>query len=377
MESVCICGEVHLPYQVRWYWPDEGYRKPEMETYFDQKAIYSRFERVAKETICTNHMMKDFLAAGGICSFNISGTFLDQCKWHTDVIKSFKNLADTGQVEFMASPYYHSVCSLYSDLSQFNEQVTRHRDTITDLFGTVPKTFVNSELILSKSITNSLKKMGFECQISEGSHNVVKEYCPVHVYNSHFPTLLRHIDLSEDLELHFSDRTWVGYPLIADKFASWINDMEGDIVTLYFNYDSIARHHNNGSYIGKFMRELPESLADHGIDMVTPTQAVRRFRTVKLPTLDTESTARYGMHSLFGSHAQHLYLQELMIIGEELQQIKSTSEYDTLNEIYGCLQQSSILLDMNPENFQLAYERAVNNYSILSDLRRAILEVRA
>ena len=82
-------------------------------------------------------------------------------------------LADTGNVEFAASPYYHSICSLYPDLSKFKEEVKRHRDAISNLFGITPKTFVNSELILSKHIRETLKELGFKCLVSEGSQNVV------------------------------------------------------------------------------------------------------------------------------------------------------------------------------------------------------------
>jgi alpha-amylase len=154
--------------------------------------------------------------------------------------------------------------------------------------------------------------------------------------------------------------------------------MEGDVVTLYFNYDTLAKHHRNESKICKFVRELPQALADHGVEMITPTEAVRKYKDkiVKLTTLKTETTARYGMHSMMGNHMQHLYLNELVIIGQELENIKDVREYDTFKHIYGCLGQSDLLLDMNSNNFQIAYERGVNLFSILSDLRRAIREVK-
>lgn len=378
MKSVCIIGEVHLPYQTRWYWPGEGDRMPGMSTYFDQETAFSRFEKMTRDIIRTNHVLNDSIDNGGKYTFNISGTFLDQCKWNPDVTRSFLELTDTGNVEFAASPYYHSICSLYPDLSKFKEEVKKHRDAISNMFGITPTTFVNSELILSKHIGEILKGMGFECLISEGSQNILNGYDPVHLYDDHLPTLLRHIDLSEDIENRFSEKEWTGYPLIADKFASWISSMEGDVVTLYFNYDTLAKHHRNESKICKFVRELPQALADHGVEMVTPTEAVRKYKDkiVKLATLKTETTARYGMHSMMGNHMQHLYLNELVIIGQELENIKDVREYDTFKHIYGCLGQSDLLLDMNSNNFQIAYERGVNLFSILSDLRRAIREVK-
>ena len=48
--------------------------------------------------------------------------------------------------------------------------------------------------------------MGFRCLIAEGSRNLMNGYDPVHVFENHLPTLLRHINLSEDLELRFSEK---------------------------------------------------------------------------------------------------------------------------------------------------------------------------
>jgi len=108
--------------------------------------------------------------------------------------------------------------------------------------------------------------------------------------------------------------------------------------------------------------------------MVTPSEAVSRFSPVKLPTLGTEQTIRYGMHNAAGNHAQQLYLRELVRVGEELSEIKEKKNYQKLKQIFGYLQQSEILFSMGPENAREGHERAVNYYSILSDLRRAVLE---
>ena len=85
-------------------------------------------------------------------------------------------------------------------------------------------------------------------------------YDPVHVFENHVPTLLRHINLSEDLELRFSKKDWQGYPLIPEKFVDWINSMDGDVLTLYINYQNICFHYRNKSMIADFIRLLPETL---------------------------------------------------------------------------------------------------------------------
>jgi alpha-amylase len=197
---------------------------------------------------------------------------------------------------------------------------------------------------------------------------------PVHVYENDVPTLLRHIDLSEDVENRLSDRKWPGYPLIAEKFASWIAGMEGDVITLYIRYDSLHIHLQKNAEIVQFLKDLPGSLSVHGIEMLFPEEAAGMFRQEELPSLHSKKTARYGMHNLLGNHAQHLYMHELQSIGDELGKLKAHEDYGKLQTIYRYLQQSDIFLEMNAESQRLGYEKAVNNFSILSDVKRALTE---
>jgi alpha-amylase len=375
MQSVCICSEVHLPCVLKWYWPSEGYRSPEFETYFDQSKMYSALEKNVPEIIRTNEALLDSIDNGAKYTFDISGIFLDQCKWNPAVIESFKELKDRG-AEFSASPYYHSISSLFPDNKEFKEQVTMHRDKIKEIFNVNPRTFINTELILTKELSTILKEMKFKCLISEGSENLLYGNDPNHVYDNHIPTLLRHIPLSEDIEIRFSDQKWISYPLIADKFASWIANMEGDVTTLHFKYSSILSHQQNRSDILQFLIDLPASFEKYGISMITPEEALKNFKTKELPSIMNKSTSRYGMHNLMGNHPQHLYLHELINIGEILQSKKGAPEYDKLNCIYRYLQQSEILLEMGSDNQNIGYEKAVNIFSALSDFKRAILEVK-
>lgn len=373
MKAVCVCFEVHLPLPLRWYWPQEGYGDVHIEKYFDMEKAFHNFTKLAENVETLNDTLSESIENGGKYTLDVSGVFLEQCKWHPEVIDGFRDL-DPKSISFAASPYYHSVCSMFPDMTEFREQVEMDLEMIKELFGREAKTFVNTELLFEKRAFKVLKEMGFKCFISEGSHNIMNGYDPMHVYNNDIPTLLRHIDLSEDLEIKFSDRAWPGYPLIADKFASWIASMEGDVITLYIKYDAISTHLQNNEAILKFLKELPLSLKEHGIDMVLAEEAVDMFKSTILSSLDSKTTARYGMHNLLGNHAQHLFMHELVDIGEQIRSMKYLERKKELLRIYRYLQQSEIFLEMNSEERRLGYERAVNDLSILSDIERAIIQ---
>lgn len=375
MKAVCICMGVHLPYSPKWYWPIEGFfGVPEMDRYFDRNNVFSKFLKTGRQLLRLNDLILESLEKGGKYSFDLSGPFLEQCRWDSELLESFRELRETGRVEFTGSCSYHSLSSLYPDLSEFKEEVIMYREMLQELLGTSPETFVNTELLYTERVGRTLTDLGFKCLIAEGSRNLTNGYEPVYVFENRLPTLLRHINLSEDLELRFSKKDWQGYPLIPEKFADWIASMEGDVLTLYFNYANLCFHYKNKSMITNFIRSFPETLKARGIEMFTPSEAMKKFAPLKLPTLRTEQTIRYGMHNAIGNHAQQLYLRELVRVGEELSRLKENENYWKLKQVYGYLQQSEIFFSMNPGNIREGYERAVNYFSILSDFRRAVLE---
>lgn len=373
-----MCVGVHLPYSPKWYWPLEGfYGVPEMDRYFDRNQIFSRLFKKSREFLRLNDLFTESIERGGSYAFDLSGPFLEQVRLVPELLESFRKLTESRRVEFTGSCYYHSLSALYPDLSWFREEVTIYMEMLRELLGVSPKTFVNTELLYTQRTGDILTEMGFNCLIAEGSKNIMGEYDPVHVFENQLPTLLRHINLSEDIDLRFSEKSWKGYPLIPDKFADWIAGIDGDVLTLYFNYTSLCQHHRNKSMIADFIRAFPEALKRRDIEMITPSEAVNRFSPSRLPTLGTEQTIRYGMNNAAGNHAQQLYLRELVRIGEELAEIKEKKDYHKLKQVFGYLQQSEILFSMGPGNSREGCERAVNYYSILSDLRRAVLEERA
>ncbi|WP_440957123.1 alpha-amylase [Methanosarcina sp. Mfa9] len=373
-----MCGGVHLPYSPKWYWPVEGFSgTPEPNRYFDMKHIFMRFQETGRELLRLNDLLLESIEGGGRYALNLSGLFLEQCRWDPELVDSFRDLRESRGVEFTGNCYYHSLSALYPDPTWFREEVLKHREISKEMLGAAPETFVNTELLFSGKVGKLLSGMGFKCLIAEGSSNLTNGYDPAYVYENDLPTLLRHINLSEDLELRFSEKDWEGYPLIPEKFADWINSMEGEVLTLYFNYSSLYFHHRKKSLVADFIRELPEKLEERGISMLTPSEAVKRFKPVKLPTLKTEQTIRYGMHNALGNKAQQLYLRELVQIGEELKEVgrKGSPNYGKLKRVFGYLQQGDILFSMKSgENIREGYEKAVNYYSILSDFRRAVLE---
>ena len=78
---------------------------------------------------------------------SISGIAIDQMELYTpEVLESFRKLAKTGCVEFLAETNAHSLVAL-KDEDEFRSQVVEHVGKIEKHFGQTPTVFRNTELI--------------------------------------------------------------------------------------------------------------------------------------------------------------------------------------------------------------------------------------
>ncbi|CAD7775246.1 Glycosyl hydrolase family 57 [Candidatus Methanoperedenaceae archaeon GB50] len=344
MRAVCLCFQVHQPFRLRWFWPIEGYESDSasLDLYFDQGLNRSVFEEMSEAYIRLNRVIQD---RGLKCTFNLSGTLLDQSTWNPELIRSFRKLR--GVVEFLSSPYYNSLASLFEEKGEFVRQVRMQRDALSDLLGVRSTVFVNTELIHNSVIARLLRELGFSAVLSEGGFGL-GERSSLFDDDALF-TLFRHPVLSEDLEFRAHDTTWCEYPLTASKFAGWIAEIAGDLLTLYVDYGCVS---------DEFLGDLVDELGLRGIDLLTVSEAISEFD----PSFydGALELSRLNLKHCLSNHMQHLYLHEL----ERLSRMGAGGD-----KIFGYLQQADIFFEMG-DGKPYPFDYAVNALSILSDYAR-------
>jgi len=207
-------------------------------------------------------LIKEFGTAFRV-SYSISGTALEQFQTYApEVIDSFRQLADTGQVEFLAETYAHSLSSL-RNAGEFTRQVTMHAGRVEELFGKRPTTFRNTELIYSDRIGEMVADMGFHTMLTEGAKHILGWKSPNYMYcnriNPKLKILLRNFRLSDDLTFRFSNQDWSEWPLTTEKFVKWLNkiDKNEEVVNLFLDYETIGEHQWKETGIFDFFRTLP------------------------------------------------------------------------------------------------------------------------
>ncbi|MHC4184817.1 MAG: glycoside hydrolase family 57 protein [Planctomycetota bacterium] len=266
MASVCFYFQVHQPLRLRHY------------TVFDRNDRY--FDDYKNAFICRKVANKCYLPANRLIlemirrfegrfkvAYSLTGVLLEQLQQYSpEVMSTFDALAQTGCVEFLAETYYHSLSFLYSR-DEFLEQVHNHVETIHSLFGQKPRIFRNTELIYNNDLAMLVESMGdFEAILTEGADHILGYRSPNFLYRPQgcgkLKLLLKNYSLSDDIAFRFSNRNWSEWPLTADKFAQWINKVNGNgnVVNLFMDYETFGEHQWQDTGIFDFVRHVPEEI---------------------------------------------------------------------------------------------------------------------
>lgn len=242
------------------------------ELYFDNNLNRHVFDRVARKCYLPANKIilaeierfkgeeKEFKV-----SYGVSGVFVEQCaNWNPELLESFKQLANTGCVEFMEETYYHSLASLYGiKKTEFIEQIKMHKKLMEDVIGYTPRVFENTECLYNNSISKVVADMGYKAIVTEGVERILEWRSPNYVYKSkslEIPVLLRNYRISDDIGFRFSARWWNEWPLTAQKYAQWLASMHGQAIIIFIDYETFGEHHWPETGIHEFLRWLPREL---------------------------------------------------------------------------------------------------------------------
>ena len=383
-KSVCLYFQVHQPTRLRLYrFFDIG----KDSHYYDDFTDRTILHRIAQRCyLPMNQLLLDLIKKHGKdfkVTFSITGSALEQFdRYEPDVVRSFKELADTGCVEFLAETYYHSLASLANE-GEFRHQVEKHVKAIEDHFGVTPKAFRNTELIYSDTIGRQVYDLGFKTMLTEGARHILGWKSPDFVYSNPLQPglklLLRNYQLSDDIAFRFSDRGWGDWPLTGEKFLSWLKAAEGEVINLFMDYETFGEHQKEASGIFDFMRYLPEILLkDGGFEFTTPTLATRKHKPVseiEVPDPISWADEERDVTAWLGNELQQDAFNKLYEQSEKLALLNNA----VLWEDFGHLQESDHLYYMSTKFFSdgevhsyfnpynTPYEAFINYMNALSD----------
>ncbi|MDE5962656.1 MAG: glycoside hydrolase family 57 protein, partial [Alistipes sp.] len=289
MKTVCLYFQVHQPWRLKKY---RFFNMGKDHYYLDDLLNRSVMQKVARQCyLPMNALLLKLIKENKgkfRCTFSITGIAVEQFKAYApEVLDSFRELAATGCVEFLAETYSHSLAALASP-EDFAEQVKLHTAMLKREFGVTPTAFRNTELIYSDEIGNAVAEMGFKTMLAEGARHVLGWKSPNFVYanaiNQKMRLLLRNYKLSDDIAFRFSNKGWDQWPLTADKYASWLasDETPGDVINLFMDYETFGEHQNADTGIFDFMKKLPAAILahKHELEFATVTETATKYQPV-------------------------------------------------------------------------------------------------
>ncbi len=382
MKSICFYFQIHQPFRLKRYrFFDIGSDHYYYDDYNNQEAI----TRLANNCYlpANNTILQMIKETDGAfkAAFSISGVALEQLELYApEVIDSFKELAKTGCVEFLAETYAHSLASLRTDNDEFELQVKEHVKKIQSLFGVRPTVFRNTELIYSDEIGERVANMGFKGMLTEGAKHVLGWKSPNYVYccsnNPQLKLLLKNSKLSNDITFRFSDWSWNQYPLTADKFMGWIRDTPEaeDVISLFMGYETFGEIQKSESGIFDFLKALPHFAKEFGIDFQTPSALFASRKPVdqiNVPYPMSWADEERDLSAWLGNELQHSAFDKLYVVGEKVR----LSHDKRLMQDWYYLQSSDHLYYMSTKSsshrhnssYDSPYDAFMNYMNVLSD----------
>lgn len=386
MKSVCLYFQVHQPFRLKTYrFFDIG----NDHQYYDEYQNRSIIRRIAQKSyLPANKVLLDLIRNLGEdfrVSFSISGIAFDQFEMYApEVLDSFRQLAATGQVEFLGETNAHSLASL-RDEEEFREQVRVHREKIRFYFNQDPVSFRNTELIYSDRIGAMVYDLGFRTMLTEGAKHILGWKSPNYMYcnaiNPKMKVLLRNFNLSDDIAFRFSEKAWSEWPLTAGKFAGWLSrvDPKEEVVNLFMDYETFGEHQWEDTGILRFLAKMPEKvIKETGFVFRTPAQLNEMLQPVSVihvPNTVSWADEERDLTAWLGNEMQDEAFSKLYALSEKMRdcnnvQLLSDWRYLQTSDhfYYMCTKWFSdgeVHEYFNP--YPSPYEAFINYMNVLSD----------
>jgi alpha-amylase len=385
-KAICFYFQVHQPFRLKRY------------RFFDLGNDHYYYDDYLNESIMRKVAEKCYLPANAIIldliqknkgkfkvTFSLSGLAINQFRLYApEVLDSFRKLAETGMVEFLAETNSHSLSSLKSR-TEFERQVLDHKAMLKEFIGYEATSFRNTELIYSDTIGSWIADMGFKSILTEGAKHVLGWKSPNYLYcnaiNPRLKVLLRNFVLSDDIAFRFSNRDWSAWPLTADKYASWISKLapKSELLNIFLDYETFGEHNWKESGIFDFLQHMPGAiLKKTPFKFMTPTEiadSLQPVSAINIPSPISWADEERDITAWHGNELQVAALDKLYSLAGKVnkcddKQIKKDWEYLQSSDHFYYMatkffSDGAVHAYFNP--YETPYDAFMNYMNVLSD----------
>lgn len=316
---------------------------------FDDAMNRRYFEKVARWCYYPAiELFRELLDQGFKLGLGFSASFIWQLrKWDRELARRFKTLVAHPHCELVGVDPYHGFSFVF-DILLFRREMLRGKSLLEDFFDKEVRVTDTTEMVLNNEIYFALAQCGYAGVLMDGRPWVMEWREPTRLYRHAGKNLLifcRHHELSDDVGYRFSNRSWVGYPLTADRYAESIRKTWGRMVFLGWDFETFGEHHRVDSGIFEFMQHLPKELSRRGVEFLLPSEAVGRFGAdapdLPIPEFGTTWAGSGGLEFFLGNASQQAILR---LMASSLNKARLTGRKDLLDLALWLLQSDNLHL---------------------------------
>lgn len=385
-KAICFYFQVHQPFRLKRYrFFDIGHDN----YYYDDYTNESVMRKVADRCyLPANKLLLELIKKhkGNFkVTFSITGLAINQFRLYApEVLESFRKLADTGMVEFLAETHSHSLAALRSR-KEFEHQVAQHGMMLKEFLGVEASSFRNTELIYSDNIGSWVAELGYKAMLTEGAKHVMGWKSPNYLYcnaiNPRLKILLRNFVLSDDIAFRFSNREWSEWPLTADKYASWISKLgqRRELINVFLDYETFGEHNWKETGIFDFLSHVPDAiLKKTPFRFMTPSEVADTLQPVaaiSVPSPISWADEERDLTAWLGNELQVAALDKLYSLAEKVnltndRQLRKDWEYLQASDHFYYMatkffSDGAVHAYFNP--YETPYDAFMNYMNVLSD----------
>ena len=385
MKNICFCFQMHAPYRMKRY---RFFEIGQDHYYYDDMLTEEHviwLVHTSYMPLCKTLQEMIRLSKGRFhCALSVSGVMLEMLQQYApEMIDVLKDLADSGCVEFVATPYSQSLATVYSD-TEAAEQLQSQQAIVKQLFNQQSTTICNTELIYSDEIAISLYQQGYKTVMTEGAKHVLSWKSPNYVYSSasapKMKMLLRNSYLSDELAFHFADPDWHNYPMDAERYIEQLAALpeEEQVVNIWVGAETFGIRQHAMTGIFDFLKALPYFALEQDMSFTTPSEATKKLAAkdvVVAPYPITWAGEAKDLSIYNGNDLQQEALQKLFAVAERVHLCKDKQ----LKHDWLLLQDVNYMhymnhIDQGATHYESAYDAFINYMNILSDFLQRVDE---
>ena len=385
MKNICFCFQMHAPYTLKRY---RFFEIGQDHYYYDDMQTEDHVISLIHTSympLCKTIAEMIRLSRGKFhCALSVSGIMLEMFEqYDPEMIDVLKDLAATGCVEFVVTPYSYSLASVYSD-TEAVEQLQSQQNMVKKLLGVESTTACLTELLYSDEIALQLHQLGFKAVMTEGAKHILSWKSPNYVYSSSaapkLKVLLRNANLSDELAFHFSDPAWHNFPMDGEKYATALAALpeEEQVANIWVGAETFGMRQSAETGIFEFLKALPYFALEQGMGFMTPSEVAKKFAAtdaiVTAYPLTWAGEAK-DLSTYNGNDLQQEALSKLYAVAERVHLCKDKQ----LKHDWLILQDVNYLhfmnhIDQGATCFESAYDAFINYMNILSDFLQRVEE---